>query len=83
MDEITKHINENECGRWTCCENALKIQEKKEHRKRIEQDVEGENNKEREIEENTPENKEKYKKEDEKTSTIKEPDIDKGLIENK
>ena len=29
-----------------------------------------------------PDNKEKYKEEDEKISTIKEPDIAKGLMEN-
>ena len=82
LEEIIKHIHGNECERCTCCEIDLRIQEKKEHRKRTGQDVERENNKEREIEKNTPENKEKYKKEDEKTSTIKEPDIDKGLIKN-
>ena len=81
-EEIIKHINKNEYGGWTCCETYLRIQEKKEHRKRTGQDVERENNKEKEIEreKNTQENKEKYKKEDEKTSTIKEPDIAKGLI---
>merc|ERR1712240_306362 len=85
LDEIIEHINKNECGGWTCCETYLRIQEKKEHRKRTGQDVKRENNKEKEIErgKNTPEKKEKYKKEDEKTSTIKEPDIAKGLIKNK
>ena len=83
-EEIIKHINKNECGGWTCCETYLRIQEKKEHRKRARQDVEKENNKEKKTErgKNTPDNKEKYKKEDEKISTIKEPDISKELMKN-
>ena len=48
------------------------------------QDIERENNKRKEIEreENTQENEEKYTKEDEHTSTIKEPDIAKGFTKN-
>ena len=83
-EEIIEHINKNKCGGWTCCETYPGIQEKKEHRKRTKQDVERENNKEKETErgKDTPDNKEKYKEEDEKISTIKEPDIAKGLMKN-
>ena len=48
------------------------------------QDIETEDNKRKDIEreENTQENKEKYTKEDEHTSTIKEPDIATGFTKN-
>ena len=73
--QVVKHFKHKSCPRNTG---------KNEHRKRNKQDVEKENNKEKETErgKDTPDNKEKYKEEDEKISTIKEPDIAKGLMEN-
>ena len=84
LDKIIEHISKNECGGWTCCETYLRKQEEKEHRNRNGQDIETEDNKRENIEreENTQENEEKYTKEDEHTSTIKEPDIATGFTKN-
>ena len=84
LDKIIEHINKNECGGWTCCETYLRKQEEKEYRNMNGQDIETEDNKRKNIEreENTQENEEKYTKEDEHTSTIKEPDIATGFTKN-
>ena len=58
----------------------------KEHRNMNEQYIETEDNKKEnnniEIEDNTQENEEKYAKEEENTTSIKEPDITTGFTRN-